>query len=305
MRRRAFTLVELLVVIAVIGILVALLLPAVQAAREAARRGQCSSNLRQIGLAMHGYHDRHDCFPPGNINLGTCCNTPSYTSWPLSLLPYIEQQNLADQYRWDLTNENAANEPVCQQYVSVYLCPSDVNPRGLERPESGPGASHLYQPGSYRGVGGRSDGSGWWDNYPQYTSLPMTWRGVLHTVDGRDLSCESFVTIQDGSSNTLLVGEYATRTHLRRRTFWAYSYGSFNKSDATPFGFALLNDYDRCASVSGPGLLDACKRGFGSSHGVIQFILADGSVRGISPNLDTTLFCELATIAGGEAASGL
>jgi prepilin-type N-terminal cleavage/methylation domain-containing protein len=300
--RRGFTLIELLVVIAIIGVLVALLLPAVQAAREAARRGQCSNHLKQIGVALHNYHDVQKSFPPGSIFLGTCCSDESYISWPISLLPYLEQGNLHDRYDHNETNESGNNQYVREQFVPVYVCPSEPDTRRLMEPETGPAhdLSLVYMPGSYRGVGGRSDGSGWWDNYPQYTSLPRSWAGVLHVVDGR-LRPESFASITDGTSNTLLVGEYGTKSRIKRRTFWAYSYASYNKSDVIPESRTLLNDYDRCAAIGGLGGLQACSRGWGSFHpGVVQFLLADGSVRPVSRTVEMVLLAEAATIAGNE-----
>src|SRR2546421_7402718 len=92
-----FTLVELLVVIAIIGVLVALLLPAVQAAREAARRMQCSNNLKQIGIALHGHHDSLKVFPPGQIHTSTS-GEPYTTTWGIELLSYLEQVNLQTRY---------------------------------------------------------------------------------------------------------------------------------------------------------------------------------------------------------------
>jgi prepilin-type N-terminal cleavage/methylation domain-containing protein len=301
--RRAFTLVELLVVIAIIGLLVALLLPAVQAAREAARRGQCSSHLRQIGIALHNYHDVQKSFPPGSIFLGSCCSDESYISWPISLLPYLEQGPLSERYDHNETNESSVNQFVREQYVPIYACPSEPFTRQLLEPESGPAHDLriVYMPGSYRGVGGRSDGTGWWDNYPQYLLLPRHWAGVLHVVDGR-LRTESFSSITDGTSNTLLVGEYGTKSRIKRRTFWAYSYASYNKSDVVPASRTLLNDYDRCTAIGGQGGIQACSRGWGSFHpGIVQFLLADGSVRPISRSVNMVLLAEAATMAGSEA----
>jgi prepilin-type N-terminal cleavage/methylation domain-containing protein len=300
--RRGFTLVELLVVIAIVGALVALLLPAVQAAREAARRSGCANKLRQIGLALHNYHDVFGLFPPGGITQGPCCATESYTSWPISILPFIEQGTLFSHYDADQTNESFVNQFVREQYVSLYACPSDPNTRQLDFPETGPANGLLlqYQSGSYRGVGGRSDGSGWWDSYPLYLTLPTHWKGVFHVVDDH-LPQERLADIQDGTSTTLLVGEYATRTHLRRRTFWAYSYGSYNKSDAVAESRTLLADYDRCAGIGGLGAVQACSRGWGSFHpGVVQFVMCDAAVRPVPLSSDMQIFAEAATIAGGE-----
>lgn len=302
-RAAAFTLVELLVTIAIIGVLVALLLPAVQAAREAARRISCSNNLKQVGLGFQNYHDTCLSFPPGGVTLGACCNSPSFESWPILLLPYLENNNLAQQYDFKQTNEAPENEVFRETRNNLFSCPSEPQPGQLLKPESGPGNTLEYRTGSYRGVGGKSDGSGWWDSYPQYQTLPLEWRGVLHLVDGRGvLTCEKIANVTDGTSNTWLVGEYSTRTRPRRKTFWAYSYGSYNRSDCVAQSRTLLNDYDRCAAIAGPGLEQACNRGWGSFHdGVIQFLLVDGSVRPLSTNVDMSIFADLATIGGGEA----
>jgi prepilin-type N-terminal cleavage/methylation domain-containing protein len=302
-RAAAFTLVELLVTIAIIGVLVALLLPAVQAAREAARRISCSNNLKQIGLSFQNYHDTWHYFPPGGVTFGPCCNSPSYESWPILLLPYMENNNLSVQYDFTQNNEAAINKVVRETKNNVFACASEPLTPQLLKPESGPGNTMEYRTASYRGVGGKSDGTGWWDSYPQYTSLPLEWRGVLHLVDGRgDLNCEKIATVTDGTSNTWLVGEYSTSTRPRRKTFWAYSYGSYNRSDCVAQSRTLLNDYDRCASISGPGLEQACNRGWGSFHpGVIQFLLVDGSVRPVSTTIDMGLFADLASIGGGES----
>ncbi len=138
-----FTLVELLVVIAIIGILVGLLLPAVQAAREAARRMQCSNNLKQLGLAMHNYHDTHKVFPlnmaGGGQNGGATC-TSGFYSWLTYLLPQIEQGNLYNQINFSVEMADAGschnvfdasissshvNAAAASTIISTFLCPSD------------------------------------------------------------------------------------------------------------------------------------------------------------------------------------
>jgi prepilin-type N-terminal cleavage/methylation domain-containing protein len=301
--RKGFTLIELLVVIAIIAILIALLLPAVQQAREAARRTQCKNNLKQIGLALHNYHDVHDRFPPANITMGNCCGTPSHINWAIAILPFIDQAPLYNQYDSNLTNEDPANASVREQILAAYICPSDLNTEQLERPASGPGSGLDYAPGSYRAVNGTTDGSNlrWADNRGDMSnSFIKDNRGVLHHVS--DVAgCEKMANIKDGSSNTLMVGEYHTSSQNRRRTFWAYSYTSYSNSTIhIGMPYTLLNDYDKCVSLSTNGS-NVCKRGFGSFHvGGIQFLLADGSVRFISTNIDTNTLGALGTILGGE-----
>jgi prepilin-type N-terminal cleavage/methylation domain-containing protein len=312
--RSGFTLIELLVVIGIIAVLIGLLVPAVQKAREAASRAGCQSNLKQIGIALHHYHDAKGTFPPGGITNGPCCSTPSGATWTIFLLPYLEQDPLYRRYDFSVPNEHPNNQLVRQTFVPAYTCPSDVNANVLEYPESGPGAGLRYATGSYRAMEGRTDGLAWFDA-EDGRDFPRGWRGVLHSTSdpaspvpfpagytAPPYGTERIASITDGTSNTLKVGEYSTRTHRRRTTFWAYTYTSYNQSAVVPPQTRqLLGDYDGCVAVGGAGDDNPCKRGWGGSHaGVVNFVLADGSVRGLSPNIDMFVFAALATIANGE-----
>jgi len=308
-RMRGFTLIELLVVIAIIAILIALLLPAVQQAREAARRTSCKNNMKQIGLALHNYHDTHSTFPPGGITMGPCCGTKSGTTWTISILPFLEQKNLYDQYDFNSFNEDGANRAVRETILEVFTCPSDIEPNTLQRPDSGPGNGVNYAPGTYRAVSGRSNGGCWADNNQIGTGFCWRNRGVLHHVGTRGARTERMADIFDGTSNTIMVGEMMTTTRTRRRTFWAYTYTSYNQSSICSHcgSRTLIPDYNECVGIGGSGGSNACKRGWGTFHsgGVIHFLFADGKVRPISPNVNMDLVLgPLATIQQNEIVEG-
>jgi len=316
-RRSAFTLIELLVVMAIIGVLVGLLLPAVQAARESARRMHCANNLKQIGLALQGFHEAHEAFPAGNFarTAGVCpgsqrpgIDAPSEdrANWMILILPYLEQKALYEAYDQGAYNEAPENRRVRETSVATYLCPSDVAADELIVPAFGPasefGLGVPYMPGSYRGVAGRSDGQRFLD-WSLDVSYPRQWRGPLHVVGVLGFTAESLATIEDGSSNTLLVGESTTRTSLQYRTLWAYSYAFYSLSSTTAQARTLWAEYDRCRSVGGEGLSLPCRRGWGSFHeGGLDFLLCDGAVRFIDQGMEMRLFADLGTIAGREPA---
>jgi prepilin-type N-terminal cleavage/methylation domain-containing protein len=146
-RRHGFTLVELLVVIAIIGVLIALLLPAVQTAREAARRSQCTNNLKQIALGAHNYLTSHGKFMPGSVtpfnprrndngwNRTRIPDPSSDYTWPILILPFIEQQNIWNRFDFRLPNAHSKNGPARATPVAVYVCPSDLMQINEPRPE--------------------------------------------------------------------------------------------------------------------------------------------------------------------------
>lgn len=313
--RHGFTIVELLVVIGIISLLVALLLPAVQSAREAARSMSCRNNLKQIGLAIHSYHDSHRSFPPGGITDGRWQDSFNGSSWTVAILPYLEKESIYNLYQFDSFNESPQNADVREQPVALMSCPSDPNGEKLGYPESGPGSELLYATGSYRAVSGRSDGlprpeGGSW--YDSRNSLPRHWRGAMHHVGTGGLREERFADVTDGASNTLLVGEYATprcgaEDVCPRTTFWAYTYTSYNQSSMCPECGArtLTGDYGECVMAGGQGDSHACKRGWGSFHAQVFFATwCDGSVRAINESTDMEVAGAMATIAGGESPSG-
>jgi len=305
-RRRGFTLVELLVVIAIIGVLIALLLPAVQAARAAARRTQCTNNLKQIGLGVQHYHDKYKVLPAGNITPGNCCGTLSYTNWAIAILPYLELQTLYDRYEMRLVNEDQPILPdgfcVVQQVIPVYRCPDDDTSDLLQRPASGPRVNKDYRHGSYRGITGIGANAGYFDNDQWSGRIPESYRGPLHTVGSRNLIHEGLGSVRDGTSSTLLVGEYMTRTTTNRGTFWGYSYTCYSLASVGFEARRYIADYNTCKAIAGDDGENACKRGLGSFHtGGLHFLKCDGSVSFFSTTMDVSILAAMGTMDGQEA----
>ena len=212
--KKGFTLIELLVVIAIIAILIALLLPAVQQAREAARRTQCKNNMKQIGLAMHNYHDVYLMFPPGGTMQGNpapTVDTPNiYSSALTAILPYMEDANLKNLYNDEVQWERQS-EIVAKEAIAAYLCPSNASPEVFQDPaitgaiaaNGGNGAMADFGATQYiLSKGAHQD----WCFPPVHGNL----KGMF------DLNLRSRIRdVTDGTSNTLCVGEGATGAQFK------------------------------------------------------------------------------------------
>ncbi len=315
--RQGFTLVEVLVVIAIIGTLIGILLPAVQSAREAARRTQCANNLKQIGIALHCHHDALGTLPAGDYasTSGQCPGGAWVTThksedranWMILILPYLEQEGLYKSYNLIKPNEDPANHPVEVTRVATYICPSDIATDQPVVPAMGPAAGWAlnvsYMPGSYRAMSCQSAGTNFLDG-GEITSYPANLRGAMHVVGILGFRPERFTDISDGLSHTLMVGEATTRTDFGYKTLWAYSFEHYSLSAATPQSRILMGDYDACCAAGGAGSSFPCRRGWGSPHpGGLNFVLCDGSGAFVNTSIDMNLFADLATIAGGESAA--
>ncbi len=311
--RRAFTLVEMLVVMALIGILMALLLPAVQTAREAGRRTQCGNHLRQLALAAHNYHDVQFAFPAG-VKQFSFPSSPAYRGVSVfaKLLPFLEQEGLVK--GWDevdpLNNTVGGIESRTAKVLPVLLCPSDVIP---QNPISSSGGTRWYGLTSYGGNGGSRS----YD--PQFASND----GVFFVIGSGSQTAPTgrpvkMADITDGNSNTLLFGErsHVDSNHdsfashitppsgqflnsMRAIGWWAPSGGRLAAGDVTMSAYVPIN-YRVPANFSNASAMvppvtdydsylfynDRRVCAFGSEHPTgANFALADASVRFISESI--------------------
>ena len=314
---RGFTLVELLVVIAIIAVLVSLLMPAVQQAREAARRSSCQNNLKQIGLALHNYHDAHKVFPPGwttnyaNYCSPNCADHSSW-SWHTMILPQLEQSNLSLVIRpgsepLSTAVLDSSKMKELQRQLPIFLCPSD----------SGPSSNAMRGlPNNIFGSNGPGDAPATPDTIPVWGVARASYvgsRGVSGMISSPSIGSSGngiferdskvgLADIIDGTSNTFLAMERAYLTPvggcIHGGALWAGTnlfHSSLCVPDAGPYALVAtmavnMNSELSCTSMCPSPFPPNVFFGASSMHpGGATFLLCDGSVRFISENIHSTM----------------
>ncbi|MCO8123015.1 DUF1559 domain-containing protein [Stieleria sp. TO1_6] len=304
-KRPAFTLVELLVVISIIGILIALLLPAVQSVREAARRVQCVNHLKQLGLGLHSYHAAYNKFPFGGAGVASATNPALKRlwrpSWGTALLPFIEQSALYQQIDLDVPYLDRVNHAPGAVIVPTYLCPSA--PKSVLRRPNGDTLTATVRFGrtDYGGNYGErglrcAPRTNCQNNYADIGISSGTGRGVL--LFGKDPQI-GMRDILDGSSNTIALGEAPEGRH----SIWIGHKNLFDQSAPINAQVKAGTSWSSCSpalkSLEG-GFCDFGQE-FHSYHpGGSHFLLADGSARLITEQLDLAVFAALLSRRGGE-----
>lgn len=286
-QRGAFTLIELLVVIAIIAVLIGLLLPAVQKVRSAAARTSCQNNLKQVGLAMHSYHDANGRLPTAN--------SPVFGSAFTLILPFVEQDNIRRAYDISLPPTVPPNTIVTGLPIKILICPS------MQGPPS-PLAAYSTHYASYAVCVGSNDA--WEAPMPDNGAIVRTNETGNPTIVD---SGKTLLDISDGTSSTMLAGEMGFQLSDYRftsgafagqprggNTSWAYGYTGYSLGSTK----ARLNSID--PSVP---LLDRLQS-FRSDHsGGGHFLFADGSVHFVRDSIELPLYRALSTRSGGEVAS--
>ncbi len=316
--RRGFTLIELLVVISIIAILIALLLPAVQQARESARRTQCKNNLKQIGLALHNYHDTHSVFPPAALAIrynGTAVAPsdaePGRTAvaggwaWSTFILPFLEQSNLYQSLNPNGNNFPAAPNQFTRTVLTVYLCPTEASPViHTATPMGGDGVSDGHARSSYPAVAGSGA------NADYANKAPFNTRGIM-CYNSRT----SMKDVLDGTSNTMIVAERfwdGKDSEKRRGVVWVGKAPGKNPGDVgnkysniirvENLPAWLINGTNNNAAASMHGGVSQVAAGGSSQKGGIgiQVLMGDGGVRLLSENIHGPTWQALGQMADGQ-----
>lgn len=299
--RRGFTLIELLVVIAIIAVLVAILLPAVQQAREAARRSTCTNNLKQVGLALHNYHDIHKTLPSGWIGVDGATRLPSAheggsgAGWAMMILPMMDQGALFGKFDPQLPISDAANASVARQFLPAYICPSDAaSVQTWDIDEEGSPGTKLatLARANYVGSFGTVE-IDLCENAPGVAPVSSTGQCISDGAFYHN-SRNGFHDFTDGMSSTFFVGE---RKSFPSAPFYSTWVGSVPEGEES---FArILGVFDHTPNHPAAHLED-----FSSTHvGGAQFVLADGHVKFVSENIDGEVYRAVGTIRGREIVS--
>jgi prepilin-type N-terminal cleavage/methylation domain-containing protein/prepilin-type processing-associated H-X9-DG protein len=317
-RRRGFSLVELLVVIAIIGTLVGLLLPAVQSARESARRTGCASNLRQLGLGLLGHESAKKRFPAGYVSEPgrtpqdpASRDCPPGTGWGLLIAAYIEEGQLADRYRADLGIADPVNAPVVSATVPFFRCSSDNGPREafvvqLESGSPHPSGATLGR-SSYVGNAGHRE--------PWARALD-SWAGIANGPLYRN-SWLRISQVTDGTSKTVFLGEHLSR--LSQKAWAGTVPGAFSQptpafvqsSQSQPDAAATLLLVHSGPAEDEPGVIHppndehahVCQM-YSDHPGGCNVMFGDGGTRFITNAIDRGIWAALSSIDGGEPVAG-